>query len=215
MELEKLRLEIEAKKLDAETDRGQASGLRSSSLRAAATTTRPPELPSFKDGKDDLDSYLLRFERYATVAEWKQECWATQLSALLSGKALDVYSRLSQEEALNYDMLKVALLNRYNFTESGYRQRFRSAKPDNGESPGQFVVCLKNYLSKWIELSKTEKSFAGVVDLLVQEQFTNSCSKDLSVYLLERNLKSLKELAKLAEQYQLPTTRNCLKKMLP
>ena len=34
------------------------------------------------DGRDDLDNYLLRFERYATVAGWEKEAWATQLSTL-------------------------------------------------------------------------------------------------------------------------------------
>jgi len=59
------------------------------------------DLPSFIDRKNDLDSYLLRFERYANVAKWEEEIWATQLSALLSGKAWDFYSRLSQEDALD------------------------------------------------------------------------------------------------------------------
>ena len=48
---------------------------------------RSPELPAFVDGKDDLDNYLLRFERYATFARWEKDSWATQLSPLLSGRA--------------------------------------------------------------------------------------------------------------------------------
>ena len=36
---------------------------------------------------------------------------------------------------------------------------------------------------------------------MVQEQFSDSCSKDLSVYLMERMPKDLDELATLAEQY--------------
>ena len=58
-----------------------------------------PKLPSFSDGKDDMDSFLKRFERFATNAKWPKEEWATNLSALLQGKALDVYSRLSASEA--------------------------------------------------------------------------------------------------------------------
>ena len=62
------------------------------------------------------------------------------------------------------------------------------------ESPGQFMVRLKNYF-KWVELSKVEKTFDGVVELMVRERFTNACFKDLSVYLNERSPK------RLAEQY--------------
>ena len=46
-----------------------------------------------------------------------------------------------------------------------------------------------------------EKSFDGSVELMVRQQFTNACSKDLSVYLNERSPKTLDELAILAEQY--------------
>ena len=49
-----------------------------------------PKLPSFDDTNDDMDSYLRRFERYAEVMKWKKDMWATNLSALLKGRALDV-----------------------------------------------------------------------------------------------------------------------------
>ena len=43
-------------------------------------------------------------------------------------------------------------------------KRFRKAKPEGEERPGQFIVRLKNYFTKWMELSKVEKSFDGVVE---------------------------------------------------
>ena len=85
---------------------------------------RTPLLPSFVDGKDNLDEYLLRFERYASVAKWNRSAWATQLSRLLAGKAVEVYSRLSPEEAMDYKRLKVALLERCDFTERKYHEKF-------------------------------------------------------------------------------------------
>ena len=33
---------------------------------------KAPKLPSFVDGKDDLDAYLQRFERFADTAKWKR-----------------------------------------------------------------------------------------------------------------------------------------------
>ena len=52
---------------------------------------KAPKLPSFVDGKDDREAYLQCFERFATTAKWDRMGWATKLSALLSGCALDVY----------------------------------------------------------------------------------------------------------------------------
>ena len=110
---------------------------------------RTPPLPSFVDGKDNLDEYLLKFERYADMAKWNRNTWATQLSALLTGKAVEVYTRLSPEEAVDYERLKVALLVKYDFTERGFREKFREARPERHESPSQFIFRLKNYFMKW------------------------------------------------------------------
>ena len=56
---------------------------------------KSPKLPVFVNSKDDLRSYLQRFERFARVNNWSEEDWAVSLSALLTGQAQDVYSRLS------------------------------------------------------------------------------------------------------------------------
>ena len=64
------------------------------------------------------------------------------LSALLSGRALEVYWRLSEEAAQDYDRVKLALMKRYDLTEDGYRRKFRASKPEVDESPEQFIVRL-------------------------------------------------------------------------
>ena len=196
-EIERLRIELETKRLEA-TSREREQRTVASGMRISG---RSPELPPFADGHDDLDNYLLRFERYAGVAGWEKQIWATQLSALLSGRALEVYSRLSQEDAMEYDVLKVALLTRYNFTEEGYRQRFREVKPANHESPSQFIVRLRNFFNKWVELSNSEATYEGVVSLMIYEQFINSCPKELAIHLKERKPKTVEEMAEWAEQY--------------
>ena len=65
-------------------------------VTASSATTPPPrnkdakstKLPSFIDEKDELDSYLLRFERYAENASWEKDTWAIKLSALLTTHGL-------------------------------------------------------------------------------------------------------------------------------
>ena len=139
---------------------------------------KAPKLLSFVDGKDDLDAYLQRFERFATTAKWEKTGWASRPSALLSGRALEVYSRLSEEAAKNYDRVKLALMKRYDLTDDGYRRRFRASKPEVDESPEQFIVRLDRCLLRWLELSNTECSFEGLKDLIVKEQFIDSCPNE-------------------------------------
>ena len=66
IELERLRLEREANCSAGEGGEANQAG----GARVAFGEKRFPNLPHFVDGKDDLDSYLLLFERYATVANW-------------------------------------------------------------------------------------------------------------------------------------------------
>ena len=53
---------------------------------------KAPKLPFFDENKDSMDAYIRRFERYATTNGWKEYHYAAFLSALLQGKALDVYA---------------------------------------------------------------------------------------------------------------------------
>ena len=62
------------------------------------------------DEKDELDSYLLRFECYAENASWEKDTWAIKLSGLLTGRAMDVYTRMSDTDANDYDKLKISTL---------------------------------------------------------------------------------------------------------
>ena len=195
LKVEKLRLELEAWRLSQSQNGEQLNE------GSVGSVVRTPRLPSFVDGKDNRDDYLLRFERYASVAKWNRSTWATQLSSLLTGKAVEVYNRLSPEEAMDYERLTVALLERYDFTERGYREKFGEARPEGHESPSQFRFRLKNYFTKWVELAEVEQTFMGVVDLVVREQFTSSCFKDLSIWLKQSNPKTLDKLSRLADQY--------------
>ena len=142
------RHEREMKQSEVQQAGNTASGVTEVSAVGGTrvASAKLPKLPEFVDGKDDLDSYLQMFERFARGNKWDESNWATSLSALLTGKALDVYSRMSETAAVDYRGLKEALLKRYNLTEDGFRVRFRDSKPEDGESPEQFITRLKRYL---------------------------------------------------------------------
>ena len=63
---------------------------------------RFPKLLLFQESSDEIDSYLQRFERFAKSNGSPDFEWATALSALLTDKALDVYSRMPDDAALNF-----------------------------------------------------------------------------------------------------------------
>ena len=163
---------------------------------------KAPKIPAFNEGKDEMDSYLLRFERYATAQKWEPDTWATGLSALLQGKALDVYALMPKEDALNYDKLKVALLKRYELTEEGFKRKYKKCRPENGETFQQFTTRMKSYFTRWIDMASIEKSYEGLQDLILREQLTFICNRDLELFLREREPKSFEQASKLADQYK-------------
>ncbi|KAK3888632.1 hypothetical protein Pcinc_007357 [Petrolisthes cinctipes] len=105
LELENRKLELENKKREDETQTGSDR----------KTNFKVPKLPSFKD-TDDMDAYLLRFERYVTTQGLDKSRWAVTLSALLTGKALETYCRLDEDDGIDYKKVKAALLKRFQLT---------------------------------------------------------------------------------------------------
>ena len=160
-----------------------------------------PKLPYFDEKIDDLGAYLYRFEGCATMQRWPKERWASNLSALLKGNALQVFHRISLDDSGNYELLKVALLNRYRLTDADFRNKFRQAKPHDGESFSQFGIRITGYLDRWIELSETSLSYEGIRDLLIREQTLGVGSAELRVFIEERTPGSFKEMCNVAEQY--------------
>ena len=90
---------------------------------------------------------------------------------------------MSDGDANGYAKSRKALFTRYNFTEDGYRKRFREFKPETEETPDQFAIHLKNYLGKWLELSGSSSGdFDALVDLIVKDHFINAFSEELAVH---------------------------------
>ena len=96
------RHEMEIKRLELDAS---AHSVRISEGGAQGPSPKVPKLPVFADGTDEVNNYLRRFEKFATNSGWKETEWASYLSALLTGRALDVYSRLPDSAVDDYKQL--------------------------------------------------------------------------------------------------------------
>ena len=111
-EKQRLDLEAESRRMDleaVEAEKRRAHELEIKRLELSVATpgtlqepksdqsARAPKLPAFNENTDKMDAYLERFERFAKNNKWQEDVWATRLSALLTGKSLEFYSRLSRE----------------------------------------------------------------------------------------------------------------------
>ena len=119
----------EAKKTPSKDYRNADSG------HSGTGFIKAPKMPYFDEDKDFMDSYLNRFEQFATLQRWDPSTWALCLSALLSGRALDVYSMMAKDDVNDYEKLKSALLMRY--------QLMLMASARGFEPPGQNQVKVR------------------------------------------------------------------------
>ena len=205
IELEKLKHSFEMKHLELmgqlEVQRATFKTELEKQKSEKLAHARDPKLPYFEESKDKMDSYLSRFEKYATANKWDKNVWAAYLSALLKGRALDVYDRLSTEDAADYDKLKDALLKNFEMTERGFRKKFRYSRPERSETFIQFSSRLCSYLNKWLTMAKVEKSFEAVCDFMARDQFLEACSRELFVHLKPKAFENLDAMAKEADLF--------------
>ena len=190
IEMERLRLE--ERKLEFEKQKKEEE---------TGVSNIKCKLPPFNEEKDKFDAYINRFESYATLRKWKRDQWSIQLSMLLTGKALDTFYGLSEEDQLNYEVVKEALLRKYSLTEDEFRKQFYQTKVELGETPTQYMTRIRRLFAKWIDASKTDKTYDGVCSLIVREQFLRRCHADLAAYLREKKIEEITELASAAQRY--------------
>lgn len=194
---------IELERLKANSNNSNASHETLGANQNARTARPKPRLPCFVDQKDKIDSYLQRFERFASNEGWEVESYGMYLSTLLTGKALEVYTRLPIALANDYGYLKKALLEKYQLTVDDYRRKFFSVRQSNGENCTNFWGDLEYNLDQWLGLSNVERTFEGLRELLLKEQFLCSCPKDMAIFLKEHAPVDQKSMLDLAEKYEM------------
>ena len=198
---EKNRLEFERLKLEEERMEKQASLKREEQeramellkLRAATGVSKSevgskslrPKLPKFEEQKDDMGAYIGCFAR---SQGWREDTLAVSLRSFLTWKGLAVYTSMPPEQADDYPALKKAVLKRYQLTEEGFRLKFRDSKSDQGETVFQFMARLVRYFSRWAVMAEVDGTFESLVDLIIREQFIQTCSPELTLFLKERML---------------------------
>ena len=63
------------------------------------------------------------------------------------------------------------------------------------------MARLSRYFRRWVGLSGITKTYDGLEDFMVREQYLSTCGQDLAIFLRERIPKDTKEMTRLAEQY--------------
>ncbi|KAK7922269.1 hypothetical protein WMY93_009171 [Mugilogobius chulae] len=158
-----------------------------------------PKIPPYQTG-EDIENYLLRFERIAKTWKWPETEWACRLVPLLSGKALEAYTAMDEDEAHCYRDLKAALLVKFDVSPETYRQRFRSTIVPSRETPTETYHRLKSLYRRWVRPDQLTKEQIG--ELIILEQLLHVLPSDVRTWVKEHEPEDGLTAARLALQYQ-------------
>ena len=110
--------------------------------------------------QDDIESYLITFERVMRAYEVKESRWAVKLAPQqLTGKAQQAYAAMRADDAGTYQLLKEAILRRYDISDETYRQRFRETVKKEDETVSELAVRLDDLLQNGQKTAKPLRRF--------------------------------------------------------
>lgn len=159
---------------------------------------KSPKMQPYNEG-EDIEHYLITFERIAHACRWPQVEWALHLAPLLTGKARSAYIAMDSNDTMDYAKIKDAVLQKFEISAETYRVRFRSSVPEEGETPRELQVRLKDLYGRW--MAPNAKTMEQIGDTIIMEQFLKVLNPELCTWIKERNPKTSKEAAELAEAF--------------
>jgi hypothetical protein len=155
------------------------------------------KLPKFKEG-DDPDVYLKSFERLLVLNKVLKRKWALRLIPLLTGKALEAFSRLSEEDSVEYEKVKTGILVRYELTSEAYREKFRHAFQLRDESFREYTVRVEGFFRHWCEREDIGVNFEKLFDFIMTEKLLSGCEKDPKLWVQEHRPRNVNTLVAVA-----------------
>ncbi len=157
-------------------------------------------VPPFREA--EVDSYFGAFERIAMALRWPKEVWPLLLQRRLIGKAQEVCSALSINDSLDYEKVKSAVLRAYELVPEAYRQKFRSHAKTANQTFVEYAREKGVLFDKWCQSSKII-NFEQLRELVLIEDFKNSLSDKIVVFLNEKKVYTLAEAAVSSDEFVL------------
>ncbi|KAK3869405.1 hypothetical protein Pcinc_025278, partial [Petrolisthes cinctipes] len=189
-ETEKLRLQLELNKLN----------ISSSDTISHFDLVRASKImPTFSE--DTVDEFFCAFEMLAETLKWPRGAWLILLQRSFTGKALRTYTSLPARD-ISYETVKEEVLKAYALVPEAYRQRFRGIARKYDETHLEFARNKRDTFTRWLR-SKGVNSYETLFELILMEDFLSSVTRDVSLYLLDRDFETVEKAAGQADVYVL------------
>uniref|UniRef100_UPI001A9932FB neurotrophin receptor-interacting factor homolog n=1 Tax=Gasterosteus aculeatus aculeatus TaxID=481459 RepID=UPI001A9932FB len=121
------------------------------------------------------------------------------LIPLLTGKARCAFVAMDPESTLDYDLLREAVLKKYEINSETYRLEFRALETSPEETPHKPYVRLRDLFSKWVKYDRSSKE--GLMETMVLEQYRRVLCPEVRTWVKEHNPLTAAEAARLVENF--------------
>ena len=154
--------------------------------------------------KKEVDKYFLHFEKVAENLNWPKEHWTLLLQSVLIGKAREIYIQLGVEQSHHYyHYVKELILKGYELVPEAYRQKFRNFKKDSNQTHVEFARNKEQLFDRWCCSKKIDQNYDKLRQLMLVEEFKRCIQSDVKTFLCEKQVETLEEAARLADDYYL------------
>ena len=150
--------------------------------------------------QDDIEAYLVTFERIMQAYDISREQWTNYIAPQLTGKAQQAFAALPTGESKDYDGVKAAILKRYGVSEETYRRRFHASTRNVGETNRELAMRLMDLQDKWL---KTPSSVQEIKEVIGIEQFLTTLPLEKRAWVKERKPDTCVKAGELADEYEL------------
>ena len=158
-------------------------------------------VPPFQE--KEVDKYFLHFEKVAGNLNWPKEHWTLLLQSVLIGKAREIYTQLGVEQSHHYETVKELILKGYELVPEAYRQKFRNCKKDSNQTYVEFARSKEQLFDRWCCSKKIDQNYDKLRQLMLVEEFKRCIQSDVKTFLDEKQVETLEEAARLADDYYL------------
>uniref|UniRef100_H3A874 SCAN box domain-containing protein n=1 Tax=Latimeria chalumnae TaxID=7897 RepID=H3A874_LATCH len=148
--------------------------------------------------EDDIEAYLLAFERCAERKSWPRKQWAGTVAPFLVGDAQKAYFDLEPEAVMDYSTLKAKILARAGVTPTVQAQRFHLWSYQEGKAPRSQMFDLIHLTQRWLQ--PENNSAARIVELVVMDRYLHALPSGIRKWVGQGDPSNTQELIALVER---------------
>ena len=119
------------------------------------------------------------------------------------GKAREIYIQLGVEQSHHYETVKELILKGYELVPEAYRQKFRNCTKDSNQTHVEFARNKEQLFDRWSFSKKIDQNYDKLRQLMLVEEFKRCIQSDVKTFLDEKQVETLEEVARLADDYYL------------